>query len=65
MTFAGVGARVRSEVGLEAEASVEAGGALGAAGSNAFEVFGVGGGGEVGDLSPRCGDLTLEQARLG
>lgn len=58
-------ARVRSEVGLEAETSVEAGGAFGAAGSNAFEVLGVGGGGELGDLSPGCGELTLEQARLG
>ena len=33
------GDRVRSEVGLEAETSVEAGGALGAAGPDVFEVL--------------------------
>lgn len=38
---------------------------LGTSGLDAFEVFGVGGGGELGDLASDCGDLMLGLALFG
>ncbi len=51
-------------MGLQPEASVDAGGMLGSSGLDAFEMFGVGGGGELGDLASG-GGLTLELALFG